>query len=467
MNAYSKLELSAYGAGTGGGGGGGIIETVYGYGNLGQTFNNSILTDTFNAYTINQINTRLVAVESGSALTVNTTGIGNAITSISKSGTVITASKDLTFSLSNHLHTGVYEPVFTKNNAFNKNFGTTAGTVAQGNDSRIINGQTAFGWGNHSGLYLPLSGGTMSNTNLVTNLNADLLDGYHSNRFALQGAPAISTDFLVWDGATLFGLRAWTPSTPNYPGDPYGTALDFKDAGTWYHRLAFGTSGRIRYYNGINTTTLTKRGDLAFTTDNVASATKLQTARTVWGQSFDGTGNVTGSMSTVPQIANGGVYLRHTPTSHTILSAENSSIYLRPRGDTDIVGQCVIDNLGNLGVTGTVTAPTFIGALNGNAASATALQTARTIWGQSFNGEANVSGAMTGVTTIAMTGGLSGATTIQASISVTTPKVIFAAAGWSMEQVGSELQMKHNNVLKMRFTSAGSIVATEEITAFG
>lgn len=33
---------------------------------------------------------------------------------------------------------------------FSANFGTTAGTVAQGNDSRILNGQTAFTWGNHS-----------------------------------------------------------------------------------------------------------------------------------------------------------------------------------------------------------------------------------------------------------------------------------------------------------------------------
>ncbi|WP_262246952.1 phage tail protein [Parapedobacter soli] len=42
------------------------------------------------------------------------------------------------------------EPAFAKNSAFNKNFGTTSGTVAQGNDSRIVNGQTAFGWGNHT-----------------------------------------------------------------------------------------------------------------------------------------------------------------------------------------------------------------------------------------------------------------------------------------------------------------------------
>lgn len=43
-----------------------------------------------------------------------------------------------------------FEPPFTKNTAFNKNFGTASGTVAQGNDSRINNGQTAFGWGNHA-----------------------------------------------------------------------------------------------------------------------------------------------------------------------------------------------------------------------------------------------------------------------------------------------------------------------------
>ena len=42
----------------------------------------------------------------------------------------------------------------------------------------------------------------------------------------------------------------------------------------------------------------------------------------------------------------------------------------------------------------------FTGTLTGNASSATRLATARTLWGQSFNGTANVSGAMTGVTSI-------------------------------------------------------------------
>jgi hypothetical protein len=35
---------------------------------------------------------------------------------------------------------------------------------------------------------------------------------------------------------------------------------------------------------------------VAFLDSNVASATKLQTARTIWGRTFDGTGDVNGSM---------------------------------------------------------------------------------------------------------------------------------------------------------------------------
>ena len=36
------------------------------------------------------------------------------------------------------------------NTAFSVKYGTAAGTAAQGNDSRINNGQTAYGWGNHA-----------------------------------------------------------------------------------------------------------------------------------------------------------------------------------------------------------------------------------------------------------------------------------------------------------------------------
>ena len=49
-----------------------------------------------------------------------------------------------------------------------------------------------------------------------------------------------------------------------------------------------------------------------------------------------------------------------------------------------------IDYTGNLKISGIATATTFVGALTGNASSATILQTARTIGGVSFNGSANI-----------------------------------------------------------------------------
>ena len=75
-------------------------------------------------------------------------------------------------------------------------------------------------------------------------------------------------------------------------------------------------------------------------------------------------------------------------------------------------------------LSGNLTAPTFIGALSGNASSATKLQTARTIWGQSFDGMGNISGALIGATT----GNFSG--------TVSTPKVDFGN-GFTIEPSGT------------------------------
>lgn len=65
---------------------------------------------------------------------------------------------------------------------------------------------------------------------------------------------------------------------------------------------------------------------LAATADNVASATKLQTPRTIWGQSFDGTGNVdgtatiNGNLSVTGLISNKGIL----PTNYEVNNKGNS-----------------------------------------------------------------------------------------------------------------------------------------------
>lgn len=86
-----------------------------------------------------------------------------------------TGTSGTSVALGNHIHatlsagTGLTGTAYTGAavSTFSVNFGTASGTVAQGNDSRILNGQTAFTWGNHalqgylkssdvSGVYQPL-----------------------------------------------------------------------------------------------------------------------------------------------------------------------------------------------------------------------------------------------------------------------------------------------------------------------
>lgn len=66
-------------------------------------------------------------------------------------------------------------------------------------------------------------------------------------------------------------------------------------------------------YNSIEDV---KYNKLAFTSDNVASATQLQTSRTLWGQPFNGTANISGTLTGV-----GGIYM-----TDSIYNASNQSV---------------------------------------------------------------------------------------------------------------------------------------------
>lgn len=80
---------------------------------------------------------------------------------------------------------------------------------------------------------------------------------------------------------------------------------------------------------------------------------------------------------------------------------------------------------GNTSFPGTVTAPTFSGALSGNARTATTLQTARTINGTSFNGSANIITANWGTARTITIGGTG--KSVNGSANVT----------WSLAEIGA------------------------------
>ena len=116
------------------------------------------------------------------------------------------------------------------------------------------------------------------------------------------------------------------------------------------------------------------------TSGNAATATALETARTIAGVSFDGTANISLNNNA---ITNGAGYITATLTNEQV---------------QDIVGGMLTGNT-ETGITvtyqdGDGTIDFVVGTLNqdttGNAATATALETARNIGGVSFEGTANI-----------------------------------------------------------------------------
>lgn len=124
--------------------------------------------------------------------------------------------------------------------------------------------------------------------------NADKLDGYHESSF-LRYRGAYEDASVTKDGVGVYGW-AHTNTGHNNFHESYGDIINIQGFSTWRTRFDIGTSGRIRIVHGINTTTATQVGYIAYLHDNVASATKLQTPRTIWGQSFDGTNNIGGTI---------------------------------------------------------------------------------------------------------------------------------------------------------------------------
>lgn len=96
-------------------------------------------------------------ITDGTTVVAQANKVTNALVIMSNSGTALvnydgSATANMTLSPSN---VGA-EPAFTKNTAFNKNFGSSAGTVCQGNDGRLSNARRS------SNITMSLSGTNLS-----------------------------------------------------------------------------------------------------------------------------------------------------------------------------------------------------------------------------------------------------------------------------------------------------------------
>lgn len=147
--------------------------------------------------------------------------------------------------------------------------------------------------------------------------NADTVDGYHA------------TSGRTFDGNINWSPNwndAWSDGTNKHPW--YGFDHRYPNTGAYsttitdYFGMTIKTANTLRLDFG---TLLLNGTDIH--NINVASATKLAAARTIWGQSFDGTGNVNGTIYiNNSNSSNGAIRLNSDISSNARISAIDDQV---------------------------------------------------------------------------------------------------------------------------------------------
>lgn len=294
-NLYATGGVSALGYSPGGGGGGGV----------------SSLTDLLDVALSNPSNGQALVYDTSlsPAKWVNKTlftgmSYSNNILSITiggvtKTATIQSGSTSLDWSnITNKPDTATRWPSFSE--VTNKpttlsGYGITdayisGGTIYLGGNSitpvTSLYGYATQDWVSQN--YLALTGGTM--TGLIVRTSSGMWVKGRDNAVIKQTDGGVSGHgwATVFSAKTLLG--SWELGTISEQGE----------------KLILAYTTDSDYNNDVNNASIlffpTGSGTLARLSDNVDSATKLQTARTIWGQIFDGTANISGGISGASNI---------------------------------------------------------------------------------------------------------------------------------------------------------------------
>lgn len=226
-----------------------------------------------------------------------------------------------------------------------------------------------------------------SNIIYLTAINLNYNGSYHfvPNKSFVDGSTIPSNYGEIWNFPFATGLGS-NANIISQDGLIQGGTLNLSSTSTF--------SGHATFNGGITGTL----------TGNASTATTLQTGRTINGTTFNGSANITTSYWGTTRT----FYINDPSGAHYNSYSVNGS------GNVDMYLPSTMTGFSS------ITSTTFSGSLSGNASSAstaTKLTNTRTIWGQSFNGTANVSGSLTGVASITASGNITAAGAITAKSS--------------------------------------------------
>ena len=249
-------------------------------------------------------------------------GLGKIFTLVNSTETTNAASHTEAYATIEDAATAIHNQAYT--------------SIAQGSDVATVHNADMVDGIHASGLFTNLSnsgnslsitvGGTIKTltVNYASNAgNADTLDGVHASglftnlsnsgnniSISIGGTNKTLTAAYATNCDTVDGYHAQLGSSKPYGKIPViGTdgVIELGHYIDFHHDNTTGSDYSVRLQtngNHSNVVTLpTATGTLALTSGNVASATKLQTARTIWGQSFNGTANVSGALSGATTIS--------------------------------------------------------------------------------------------------------------------------------------------------------------------
>lgn len=322
---------------------------------------------------------RVRSLEGGSALSFTTEGTGNVVTAVKKSGTAVVVTKGLT-ALTSHqpiyslnFQAGAFEAKKYTPNTGAQTVNIPTKTSHLSNDSGFITSSALTGYatqswvkglgyitasaltpyitaatanatfatklgvsGNQIGTYV---GGKLGNLITVPYAaNADTVDGLHKSSLG-QTFYNIALDANDYENLPyLYAGKLFNATNVPYTYYPF---LHFGGGGFYAQFSAYGNALKFRASRESDYTPEWRT--VAFTDSNVASATKLQTARTLWGQLFNGEENVSGNMTGVGSISASGEIITTSTNAFRMIYGSYGSFF---RQDETIL-YLMLTNKGN------------------------------------------------------------------------------------------------------------------------
>lgn len=385
-NFYATGGITAYGEGSGSSGGGGLNGSVKSYADALKLASES-LSEIASAYSIKALDSRISSLEGGSATAISVSGSGNAVTSVTKNGTTISVVKGSTFLTSHQSLDGYVNNITTSGTGNAITSITKSGkTVTFTKGATFLTSHQSLAeyatksWVNSKG-YLTShqdisgkvnkSGDTISGIlkfiNVVPNNYAIDIDfNYNAGGFA-RDIISLNNSAYSGDEYNIAGISVLCYPNPTSNGFQYiyigsGNYTSENNLRIYKDKVTFGSntiidsgsigSQSVKYAASAGSANSVAWGNVSgrptklsqFTNDsgyitssasisgNAGSATRLQNARTIWGQSFNGTANIDGLFNTNKGIKANGVWIGvkqdDTITTGIVDSSPNANLYL-------------------------------------------------------------------------------------------------------------------------------------------